>query len=88
MFAVLLILIAALAMAVVFNRKLHETLAPALFMVTLTVYVLGLVMSLNTAIGVTVAIVICLVIIGVGRATNHLRKRRLRSFPRVTLLDS
>ncbi|MBO4904676.1 MAG: hypothetical protein J5367_05595 [Lachnospiraceae bacterium] len=78
MFAVLLILIAALAGAVIFNKKLHETLPPAVFFVTLTVYVLGLVLPLNIAVWSCLAVVTILLIIPVAMKTArdgmHLHK--------------
>lgn len=63
MFAVLLIFIAALAMAVIFNRKLHETLPPAVFFAVLTVYVLALLMPLNIATWICLAVVTLLLVV-------------------------
>ena len=71
MFAVLLIFIAALAMAVIFNRKLHETLPPAVFFTVLTVYVLALLMPLNIAVWICSVVVIFLFMVSFA-----LRKRR------------
>ena len=80
MFAVLLILMAAFAMAVLFDRKLHETLAPAVFFTTLVVYVFALVLPLDVAVWICAGTLVLFVIV---RTANRIRKRRFRSMSRL-----
>ncbi len=60
MIAILMIISASIAISAIFGRKIYESLPPALFITTLTVYVLALFLPLNAAVYITlVLILIC-----------------------------
>ncbi len=63
MAAILLTLIAALCVCIIFSRKLHETIPPAVFTVTLSVYLFALIFPLNYAIFITTGIAVILLIL-------------------------
>ena len=63
MAAILLTLIAALCACIIFSRKLHETIPPAVFTATLSVYLFALILPLNYAIFITTGIALILFIL-------------------------
>lgn len=65
MFAILLILLAAFALAVFFDKKLHETLPAALIAVTLAVYVFALLLPLSAAVWICAGIVAVTLVISI-----------------------
>ena len=74
MVLLVLVVAAAVALCVVFEKKIHEVMPPAVFFVTLAVYVLALVLPL------TVAVWICTGITAVALvAAFALRKKRSES---------
>ena len=65
MIAILMIVAGAVALCTIFNRKLYETLPPAVFIVTLAVYLFALVLPLNVSVWI-VAGLLLLVLIACG----------------------
>ena len=75
MFAVLLILMAAFVMAVLFERKLHETLAPAVFFTTLVVYVFALVLPLDVAVWICAGVFVFVILLEIGRTSDRIKQK-------------
>ena len=58
MIAILMIVAAAVALCMIFNRKLYETLPPAVFIVTLAVYLFALVLPLNVSVWIVAGLLL------------------------------
>ncbi len=58
MIAILMIVAAAVALCTIFNRKLYETLPPAVFIVTLAVYLFALALPLNVSVWIVAGLLL------------------------------
>lgn len=57
MIAILMIVATSVALCMIFDRKLYETLPPAMFIVTLAVYFLALILPLNVSVWIVAGVV-------------------------------
>lgn len=58
MFLIMLVIAAAVALCVLFGKKIHEVMPPAAFTVTLSVYVCALIMPLTVAVWICAGLVV------------------------------
>ena len=86
MIAILMIVAAAVALCMIFNRKLYETLPPAVFIVTLAVYLFALVLPLNVSVWIVAGLLLLvltawgLVLFKTGRLHTHTYGGQLPGF--------
>lgn len=86
MIAILMIVAAAVALCMIFNRKLYETLPPAVFIVTLAVYLFALVLPLNVSVWIVSGLLLLvltawgLVLFKTGRLHTHTYGGQLPGF--------
>lgn len=72
MIAILMIIAAAFALCLFFDRKLYETLPPAVYTVTLSVYLFALFLPLNAAVWITVGIIAVIVVTAAFKFKNSI----------------
>ncbi len=86
MIAILMIVAGAVALCMIFNRKLHETLPPAVFIVTLAVYLFALVLPLNVSVWIVAGLLLLvltawgLVLLKTGRLHTYTYGGQLPGF--------
>lgn len=86
MIAILMIVAASVALCTIFNRKLYETLPPAVFIVTLAVYLFALVLPLNVSVWIVAGLLLLvltawgLVLLKTGRLHTHTYGGQLPGF--------
>ena len=86
MIAILMIVAAAVALCMIFNRKLYETLPPAVFIVTLAVYLFALVLPLNVSVWIVAGLLLLvltawgLVLFKTGRLHTYTYEGQLPGF--------
>ena len=80
MVAIILLIAAAFALSVIFNRKIYETLAVAVFSVTLIVYAFALILPLTVAVYICMGLVSATLLYSLWKFRGHFRKELPKSY--------